>query len=134
MKKESGQSFAGSVTVEAGEPVVKIYKNKVLEKTIEFTDKDGISSNNQITYNFKYDVSDFGETSNQYTYKILADQDGLSSYSERTIIYDADAPIIKITEPSYVKSGTTKYLNGQVTFNVSITDAGGSNLNTEGLT
>ena len=132
LKKESGQSFAGSVTVEAGEPVVKIYKNKVLEKTIEFTDKDGISSNNQITYNFKYDVSDFGETSNQYTYKILADQDGLSSYSERTIIYDADAPIIKITEPSYVKSGTTKYLNGQVTFNVSITDAGGSNLNTEG--
>ena len=139
--KQAGQSqiFSGTIQVEAGVPVLNIYKTGVEDPIItkNFTLADAITLNSRTEYRFSEEVSDFGTTSGKQVYKLVASFDGVTSPTvEREIIFDVSAPEISITQPQlankYDEDGnivtTSKFVNGTIAFEISAKDRGGAGL------
>ena len=139
--KRAGQSqtFSGTIQVEAGVPILNIFKagldDPIITKT--FTEADGVNKQTKTEYSFNEVYSDFGTTSGKQVYRFVASLEGIPSPTvEREIIFDVNAPEITISQPQvankYDENGnldsSAKYVNGTIAFEVSAKDKGGSGL------
>ena len=137
------QKFSGKVKVEAGSPVVTIYRKytengEVKEeavKSFSYTESEGKETDSELEYEFTYTVESFGNESAQFDYVIKAEQDGLVTSAERTIIYDMDPPKISMLGSSPSTANILKYdrdheeadpeggyVNGKVVFTFAVAD------------
>ena len=133
--KGGKQTFSGKVKIEAGVPVVTIYNGEEVVKTFSYTESQGKEADNEIEYEFSYTVENFGNKSEQFDYRISAEQDGQVTSAERTIIYDMDPPKISMLGSSPSTANILKYdrnheeaepeggyINGNVTFTFAVVD------------
>ena len=136
-KNNAKQTFSGSITVEAGTPVLTIYNGSSVVKQFEFTESQAQEVDAGLQYSFSYEYTAFGNSSAQYNFKVDAVQDTLNTSIERTVVYDRDPPDVNILSTSPVvdnilkykeddESGNpvegNKYLNGNVDFTVAVVD------------
>ncbi len=139
--KRTGQSqiFSGTVQVEAGVPVLNIYKTGVSDPIItkNFTLADAVNKNTKNEYSFSEEFGDFGTTSGKQVYRFVASLDGVTSpIVEREIIFDVISPEITISQPQlankYDEDGnldtSSKFVNGTIAFDISAKDKGGAGL------